>query len=63
MFRTSLVPWVLNTVLQEKLKDREGKENSDYWKYINGGLAIALPLATALLQYFLTGKVNCGSNL
>ena len=48
--------WVLNTVLQEKLKDREVRENSDYWKYINGALAFLLPLATGLIQHYLTNK-------
>ncbi len=52
--------WVLHAVLDEKLKDREGKENSDYWKYINGTLALVLPVATFLLQHFLT-KCQDGS--
>jgi len=57
----ALSSWVLNTVLQEKLKDREVGDNSKYWKYINGTLALILPLATGLLQYFLTGKMDCKS--
>jgi hypothetical protein len=50
----SVATWILNTVLQEKLKDREARESSDYWKYINGGLAIILPIATGLIDHFLT---------
>jgi hypothetical protein len=55
----ALSSWVLNTVLQEKLKDHEVGDNSKYWKYINGSLALILPLATGLIQYFLTGKMDC----
>ena len=50
----SVTRWILNAVLDEKLKDREVRENSDYWKYINGTLALLLPIATSLIQYFLT---------
>lgn len=61
----AVTSWVLNTVLQEKLKDREARESSDYWKYINGGLAIILPIITGLADHFLTsyfGKCNAGSS-
>lgn len=57
--------WILNTVLQEKLKDREVRESSDYWKYINGALALILPVVTGLVEYFLTDylkKCNNGSS-
>lgn len=57
--------WILNTVLQEKLKDREVRESSDYWKYINGALALILPVITGLIEYFLTDrlkKCNCDSS-
>jgi len=52
--------WVLNAVLDEKLKDREVRENSDYWKYINGILVIVLPVITNLVQYYMTHH-NCSS--
>lgn len=49
--------WVTNTLLLEKLKEREEREKSDYWKYVNGGLlivsAIILPLVAVLLDHFL----------
>lgn len=55
--------WVLNAILDEKLKDREVRENSDYWKYINGTLAAVLPVATIIIQYFLTHHTcDSGSN-
>jgi len=49
----SVNKWIMDSVLQEKLKDRETRLNSDYWKYINGGLAIILPVVTGLVQYFI----------
>jgi hypothetical protein len=55
-----LSKWVLNAVLDEKLKDREVRENSDYWKYINGTLAAILPIITFIVQYYLTPN-NCAS--
>lgn len=60
----AITSWVLNTVLQEKLKDREMRESADYWKYINGGLAVLLPIITGLLDHFLTSylkKCECNS--
>jgi len=58
-----LSKWVLNAVLDEKLKDREVRENSDYWKYINGVLAAVLPLITFIVQYYLTSHdCSSGSN-
>jgi hypothetical protein len=55
-----LTHWVLNAVLEEKLKDREVRENSDYWKYINGALAAILPIITSIVQYYLTSN-DCAS--
>jgi len=51
--------WVINTVLHEKLKDHETRESADYWKYINGILALVLPIATGVIEYFLTSKSRC----
>jgi hypothetical protein len=53
--------WVLNTVLHEKLKEREVRESADYWKYINGILALVLPIVTGVVQYYITkGSDTCG---
>jgi hypothetical protein len=57
----SVNKWIMDSVLQEKLKDRETRVNSDYWKYINGGLAVILPLVTGLAQYFIK-KYTSGCN-
>jgi hypothetical protein len=57
--------WLLNTVLTEKLKDREVRESSDYWKYVNGFLAVILPVGVGLLQHYLSiyfGTCECGSS-
>lgn len=58
----TLTKWVLNAVLDEKLTDRTVRENSDYWKYINGALAIILPVITGLAQHYLAHNGCTGSN-
>lgn len=54
--------WVIDNILDEKLKYRKVREKSDKWKIINGILAIVLPIITpiitGLLQKYLT-KTNC----
>jgi hypothetical protein len=58
-----LTTWVLNAVLDEKLKDREIRENSDCWKYVNGILATILPIITFLIQYYIAShSCTAGSN-
>lgn len=57
-----IVQWVMNSLLSEKLKDREHLINSDYWKYINGSLAVILPAAVGLVEYFLVHRFGCNSN-
>jgi len=54
----TVTSWIINTLLQEKLKDRKGKENADFWKYVNGILAVLLPIATGLIEYYLTRFFN-----
>jgi hypothetical protein len=46
----SVSSWVINTLLEEKLKYREVQERSDKWKNINAILAITLPLITATIS-------------
>ena len=59
----AVTSWVINTVLEEKLKDREVRESADYWKYINGALAIVLPIITGMLNHYLTLYYNnCSSS-
>jgi len=56
--------WVINALLDEKLKDRTVRDNSDYWKYINGFLLAVLAPTATLLTYFLS-RHSCpdaGSN-
>lgn len=67
MHRITNVPqdiskWIINTILDEKLQYRKVQEKSDRWKIFNGILAIILPiltpLATNLLQYYITNKCS-----
>ena len=46
--------WVMNTLLQEKLIDREKQENDNRWKHINGILAVVLPIVSGLVNFLLS---------
>ena len=50
----SVSSWVMNTLLQEKLIDREKQENDNKWKHINGILAVVLPIASGLINFLLS---------
>ena len=51
---TPVSSWVMNTLLQEKLIDREKQENDNKWKHINGILAVVLPIASGLINFLLS---------
>jgi len=44
----SVSSWIINSLLHEKIKYREIREKSERWKYINGTLAIVLPILSSL---------------
>lgn len=50
--------WILNSVLVEKLEDRIHLRNTECWKYINGALAVVLPVAVGILEYFLVYRFS-----
>jgi hypothetical protein len=54
--------WILNVIMFEKLRDRETTESADYWKYINGTLAIVIPVVVYLLEHYVKGCVECSCN-
>lgn len=58
---TPISSWVLHTLMEEKLKERELRESADYWKYINGVVAIILPIITSVAEYFIIKALDPGS--
>lgn len=61
----NITSWIVNLILNEKIKDRLALVNANYWKYINGGLTIVIPIITNILQYVISNyalpDVACGS--
>jgi hypothetical protein len=48
-----VILWLMNSLLEEKLKDREQLESANRWKVINGVAAIVIPLFVVVIQYVL----------
>lgn len=48
-----VILWLMNSLLEEKLKDREQLESANKWKVINGTAAIVVPILVVVLQYII----------
>lgn len=45
--------WLLNSLLEQKLIDRDNVENANTWKKINGSAAVLMPLVVFAVQFIV----------